>query len=45
MRGMRRIEAKLQERERRAIEILPILGKSSTAVEPGKRALDNPALR
>src|SRR5262245_38003067 len=33
-----------QERERYAVEVLPILGESSAAVEPRKRALNNPAL-
>ena len=33
-----------QERERYAVEVLPILGESSAAVEPRKRALNDPAL-
>jgi hypothetical protein len=33
-----------QEGERRTIEVLPVLGEPSAAVEPGERALDNPAL-
>src|SRR6266478_9982053 len=41
---MSRIEASAQERERCAIEVLPILGESAAAVEPRQRALNNPAL-
>src|SRR6476659_1189308 len=32
-----------QERERFAVEILPILGEPSAAIEPGNGALDDPA--
>ncbi len=33
----------MQERERFAVEVLPILGESSTAIKPGNAALDDPA--
>ena len=33
-----------QEGERRTIEVLPVLGEPSAAVEPGESALDNPTL-
>jgi hypothetical protein len=33
----------VQEGQRLAIEVLPILGKPTTAVEPGNGALDDPA--
>jgi len=33
----------VQERKRFSIAVLPILGEPSAAIEPGKRALDNPA--
>ena len=33
----------MQERERLAIEVLPILGEPSAAIEPSKSALDDPA--
>jgi hypothetical protein len=35
----------VQECQSLAIEALPILGESSTAIEPSNRALDDPALR
>jgi hypothetical protein len=35
----------VQEGERLAVEILPILGQPSTSVEPRNGALDNPSLR
>jgi len=34
----------LEECERRAVEVLPILGQSAAAVEPGDGALDDPSL-
>jgi len=40
---MRRIEGEAQERERLSVEILPILGKPSAAIEPRNGALDDPA--
>ena len=33
----------MQERKRFSIAALPILGEPSAAIEPSKRALDNPA--
>lgn len=36
--------SKLEEGEGRAVEVLPVLGQSPAAVEPGDRALDDPAL-
>ena len=33
----------MQERKRLSIAVLPILGEPSAAIEPSKRALDNPA--
>jgi hypothetical protein len=33
----------VQERQRLSIAVLPILGEPSAAIEPGKRAFDNPA--
>ena len=33
----------MQERKRFSIAVLPILGEPSAAIEPSKRALDNPA--
>ena len=42
---MRRIEARRKKaRESLTIEVLPILGKSSTTVEPGDGAFNDPAL-
>ena len=35
----------MQECQSLAIEVLPILGESSTAIEPSNRALDDPTLR
>jgi len=40
---MRRIEAEAQERERFSIEILPVFGKPSAAIDPRNGALDDPA--
>src|SRR5438105_15076581 len=34
-----------QERQRLAIEVLPVLRQSSAAVEPGNGAFDNPTFR
>jgi hypothetical protein len=33
----------VQERERLSVEVLPILGEPSAAIEPGDGALDDPA--
>ena len=33
----------MQERKRLSIAVLPIFGEPSAAIEPSKRALDNPA--
>src|SRR5258708_25425355 len=40
---MRRIEARRKKRERLSVEVLPILGEPSAAVEPSDGALDDPA--
>lgn len=34
----------LEESERIAVEVLPVLGQSAAAIEPGDAALDDPAL-
>src|SRR5208337_3254995 len=44
LRNMRRMEAKRRNMRAVRFEVLPVLGQSSTAVEPGDRSLDDPAL-